>query len=258
MIIRTSLLCLLAATALAAPPEPVSLDYTCTDPDGSKLVCEGTWYAPAGDDKLPAVIVVHDWMGPSDHYRKVARELASHGMVAFAIDCYGKGVRPTDRQSAAAAAGHVRGDAARFRARMKAALAALLTIPRVDPEQVVAQGYCFGGTAVLELARSGAKVRGVVSLHGGLKTLAPASKGAVGAKVLVLHGAADPHVPPAEVTAFMAEMRAAEVDWQLIHYAGAVHGFTKPGKAYQEAAAKRARAHTLLFYEQVLGRKLRR
>jgi dienelactone hydrolase len=110
-------------------------------------------------------------------------------------------------------------------------------------------GYCFGGLAVLELARSGAAVAGVVSVHGSLSTSRPARPGAMGARVLVCHGGSDPHVPRADVEHFVDEMTAAEADWQLNVYGGAVHGFTHdtdtgqtPGVAYDATADARSRA----------------
>lgn len=259
---RLTLLCLLLALPCAAfadddAPTRQDLPYVSEDPGGAKTTCEGVLFHH-GDDKgkLPGLLVVHDWKGPSKYYEGVAAQFASHGMVVLAVDCYGKGVRPKSREEAAAAAGKLRNaeSADLFRARMRAGLKALLATGKVDPERIAAVGYCFGGTAVLELARDGQDVAGVISIHGGLKTAAKAEKGKLTAKVLALHGAADRAVPPAEVAAFMAEMAAAGADWQLVHYADARHAFTKPhSDRYQEAAAKRARAHALLFLDEVLG-----
>jgi dienelactone hydrolase len=117
-----------------------------------------------------------------------------------------------------------------------------------DPKRIAAIGYCFGGTAVLELARSGADLAAVVSFHGGLSSPAPADARKIKAKVLALHGADDPNVPPQEVAAFREEMRQGGVDWQLIAYGGAVHAFTdwnagndnSTGAAYNERADRRS------------------
>jgi dienelactone hydrolase len=119
-------------------------------------------------------------------------------------------------------------------------------------------GYCFGGGAVLELARSGADLSGVVSFHGNLDTSNPADAKQVKAKLLVLHGANDPNVPPAQVAAFEDEMRAAGVDWQLVVYSGAVHGFTNPanasdpstGLAYDARADRRSWQAMRAFFDE--------
>lgn len=198
--------------------------------------------------KLPGVLIVHAWKGIGDHERKSAERLAADGYVAFALDIYGKGVRPKTNPEAAKQAGKYRGDRALLRARAAAGLEVLRKQPRVDPERIAAIGYCFGGGAVLELARSGAAVRGVVSFHGNLDTPDASHAKNIRSKVLVLHGAADPHVPMSQVETFAGEMEAANVDWRLVMYGGAVHAFSDPaagadpsrGAAYDERAANRS------------------
>ena len=146
-----------------------------------------------------------------------------------------------------------------LRARVNAALRTLRKEPHVDPERVAAIGYCFGGTTVLELARSGAEIAGVVSFHGGLDTPNPADAKSIRCKLLVLHGADDPNVPPSQVAAFESEMTTAGVDWQLIKYSGAVHAFTNPeaghdnskGAAYNERAAKRSWEAMKVFFAEI-------
>jgi dienelactone hydrolase len=141
-------------------------------------------------------------------------------------------------------AGTYKKDRALLRARVAAGLATLKAQPQVAPDQVAAMGYCFGGTTVLELARSGAEVAGVVSFHGGLDSPAPQDGKNIRAKVLVLHGADDPYVPADQVAGFETEMREAGVDWQLLAYGGAVHGFTNPanGDDNRKGAAYNAKA----------------
>ena len=140
-----------------------------------------------------------------------------------------------------------------------AALDELKKNPNVDEKRIAATGYCFGGTAVLELARSGAPVVGVVTFHGGLDTPKPEDAKNIKGKVLVLHGADDPAVPPAQVAAFMEEMRKGGVDWQMVFYADAVHSFTKPaagtdkskGNAYNEKADKRSWEAMKSFFKEI-------
>jgi dienelactone hydrolase len=171
---------------------------------------------------------------------------------------YGKGIRPSNVQEASAEAGKYKSNRNLFRERVRAGLNELLKEPKADAVRVAAIGYCFGGTGVLELARSGAPVKGIVSFHGGLDSPTPEDARNITSKVLVLHGADDPFVPPKEVDAFENEMRAGKVDWQLISYGNAVHSFTNPaagsdnskGSAYNELADKRSwRAMETFFGE---------
>lgn len=197
---------------------------------------------------LPGVLVVHDWSGPGPYSRRRAEQLAEAGYVAFAIDMYGQGVRPTTMEEKAKQAGIYRSDRALMRARARAGLDVLLANPRVDAKRVAAIGYCFGGGTALELARSGAPLAGVVSFHGNLDTPNPTDAKAIKAKLLICHGADDPFVPAEQVSAFQKEMKDAGVDYQFIAYSGAVHAFTQKeagndnskGAAYNEAADRRS------------------
>jgi dienelactone hydrolase len=211
--------------------------------------------------KRPVIMVVHQWMGLGDYEKKRAEMLAGLGYVAFCADIYGKGVRASEPGEAAKLAGKYKSDVPLLRARVKTALEAAKRHPKADPANSAAIGYCFGGTTVLELARAGADTKGVVSFHGGLGTPAPATAGTVKAKVLVLHGADDPFVPPAEVAAFEKEMRDAAADWQLVSYGGAVHSFTDwkatnlnlQGAAYHEKADQRSWAAMEAFFGELFG-----
>jgi dienelactone hydrolase len=216
-------------------------------------------YDDAMEGKLPAVLVVHEWMGLGDHAKNSANKLAEMGYVAFAVDIYGKGVRAKDTKEAAELAGKYRGgDRSLLRGRINAALEWIRQHEKVDAQNVAAIGYCFGGTTVLELARSGADVKGVVSFHGGLGAVNAEDAKKIKCKVLVLHGADDPYVSAEEIAGFKKEMRDAGVDWQMIYYSGAVHSFTNPaagndnskGAAYNEKADKRSwEAMRLFFFE---------
>jgi dienelactone hydrolase len=206
-------------------------------------------YDTAGPAKKPGVLVVHDWLGVSADTRKRVEMLARMGYVAFAADVYGKGVRPANGKEAGPLAGQYKaGDRALLRARVMAGFQELSRQPNVDPTRIAAIGFCFGGTTVLELARSGADVVGVVSFHGGLDASPSAPSRKVKAKVLALHGADDPYVPDAQVKAFEDEMRASGVDWTLVKYSGAVHAFTvvsagndnSKGAAYNATADRRS------------------
>jgi dienelactone hydrolase len=198
----------------------------------------------AKEGSRPGVLVVHEWTGLGDYAKSRARQLAELGYLAFAVDIYGKGVRPQPPQDAGKQAGIYKNDRKLMRARILAGLDELRKNPLCDPQRIAAIGYCFGGTVVLELARSGADIAGVVSFHGGLDTPTPSDAKNVKCKVLVLHGGDDPYVPLKDVEAFENEMRAAGADWQFFVYGGAVHSFTNPnsGSDRSKGAAYDARA----------------
>jgi len=209
----------------------------------------------------PGVLVVHEWWGINDYIKRRTEQLAQLGYIAFAADIYGKGIRAKTREEARALAGKFRSgkDRTLLRARVNAGLEILKTKTQVDPKRIAAIGYCFGGTTALELARSGADVAGVVCIHGGLETPNPDDARNIKAKVLVLAGAADPTVRPDHVVAFGEEMDKAGVDWYLVSYGNAVHGFTNPengadnaqGVAYNEKADKRSWQAMRDFFEEI-------
>ncbi len=213
---------------------------------------------PVGEKK-PGVLIVHDWMGLGPFAKAKAEALARMGYVAFAVDIYGKGIRPKDQTEAGKFATEYKSNRPLLRSRINAALAVLQKQGNVDSGKIAAIGFCFGGTTVLELARAGSAVRGVVSFHGGLETPMPAEAKKVKAKVLVLHGADDPYVPDAEVANFESEMRKAGVDWQLVKYSGAVHSFTNreagtdnsKGAAFNESADKRSWIAMKNFFAEI-------
>jgi dienelactone hydrolase len=215
---------------------------------GETVLAGVSVYDDAIQGKRPAVLVVHQWKGLGEYEKKRAEMLARMGYNVFAADIYGKGIRPQTPQAAGAEAGKYKNDRALLRARVRAALEMLARHELTDPKRIAAIGYCFGGMAVLELARSGADVAGVVSFHGGLSSPTPGDAKNIRAKVLALHGADDRAVPASEVAAFEDEMRQGGVDWQLIAYGGAVHAFTdwnagsdnSKGAAYNERADRRS------------------
>jgi dienelactone hydrolase len=209
----------------------------------------------------PGILIVHQWKGLGAYEKMRAEMLAKMGYIAFACDIYGKGIRPTAMQDAAAQAGKYKNDRQLLRERVNAGLAELRKQKGVDGNKIAAIGYCFGGTTVLELARSGADVNGVVSFHGGLGSPRPEDAKNIKSKVLALHGADDPNVPPAEVAGFEKEMRDAKIDWQLVAYGNAVHSFTdkssgndnSKGAAYNEKADKRSWEAMKSFFAEIFG-----
>ena len=209
----------------------------------------------------PGVLVVHEWYGLNDYAKSRADQLAELGYVAFAVDMYGKGVRAKNPEEAARLAGIYKNDRALMRKRVRAGLDWLQNHQLVDPKRMAAIGYCFGGSTVLELARSGADVAGVVSFHGNLDTPNTEEAKSIKTKVLVLHGADDPIVPPRQVHAFQEEMRQGGVDWQMVFYGGTVHSFTNPasgsdassGVAYNANADRRSWEAMKSFFFEIFG-----
>jgi dienelactone hydrolase len=228
--------------------------------DGDQVFQGYVAYDTAAAGPRPGVLIVHQWKGLTDYEIKRAEMLAGLGYVAFCADIYGKGIRPKTAQEAGAQAGKYKQDRALLRARVGLALQTMRQNPKVSPANIAAIGYCFGGTTVIELARSGADVRGVVSFHGGLDSPKPEDGKQIRCKVLALHGADDPFVPAKDLAAFEEELRAAKVDWALVKYGGAVHSFTDwnmkdsqmPGAAYNEAADRRSWEAMKTFFGEIL------
>ncbi|HLO87230.1 MAG TPA: dienelactone hydrolase family protein [Nostocaceae cyanobacterium] len=215
-------------------------------------------YDDAIKGKRPGVLVVHEWNGLQSYAKKRTEDLAKLGYVAFAADIYGKGVRPKNPEESAAQSTFYRQNRKLLRERAIAGLQVLQKNSLTDTKRIAAIGYCFGGTTVLELARSGANIAGVVSFHGGLDTPNPADAKNIKAKVLVLHGADDPYVPAEQLQAFENEMRLAKVDWQLISYGGVVHAFTNPeykgqikGALYNASADERSWQAMRQFFAEI-------
>jgi dienelactone hydrolase len=205
----------------------------------------------------PGVLIVHQWKGLTDYEQKRAGMLAKLGYAAFCVDIYGKGVRPKTPQEAGAEAGKYKRDRPLLRERVNAGLDTFRKQTVVDPKRIAAIGYCFGGTTVIELARGGADIAGVVSFHGGLDSPKPEDGKNIKCKVLACHGADDPFVPAKDLEAFESEMRNSGVDWRLNKYGGAVHSFTDwgmdgsmKGAKYDEKADKRSWEDMKAFFAE--------
>jgi dienelactone hydrolase len=188
----------------------------------------------------PGILVVHAGTGLDDHAKNRAKRLAEWGYVAFACDMYGDGVAG-DRDRVLSVLNELRHDPPNLCRRVSAGLDVLRSHPCVDG-RIAAIGYCFGGFTVLELARGGANLAGVVSVHGTLSTSKPAPRDQIKAKILACCGALDPHVPMTQVSAFIDEMNESGADWQMAIYGGAKHGFAHengpklPGVEYHALA----------------------
>lgn len=215
-------------------------------------------YDPGRGAKQPAVLIVHEWWGLNDYAKRRARQLAKMGYVAFALDMYGKGKSTKEIAKAQDWSGHFRGSPL-LRQRALAGLEVLRANPHVDARRIAAIGYCFGGTTVMELAYSGAPLTGVVSFHGSLPAPKPADFKNVKAKILVCHGADDAYVSSKNIAEMQSALNAANTDWQMIYYSGAVHSFTNPdadnanvsGVAYNADADRRSWQHMQAFLTEI-------
>ena len=209
----------------------------------------------------PGVMVCHDWTGRRDFATRKADEIAAMGYVGFAVDMYGKGVfgKDGDIEGNSALMGPLAGDRASLRARMEAALDRIRSLDVVDSSKIGAMGYCFGGMCVLELARAGADIGGVISIHG-IFTPGDVPNADITARILCLHGQDDPMVPPQQVLDFENEMTAAGADWQVHAYGGTMHAFTNPdandpdfGAVFNSVADRRATQSIKNFWSEIFG-----
>ncbi len=207
----------------------------------------------------PGVVISHTWAGRGAFEESKALALAEQGYVAMALDMYGAGILGSSPEENAGLMAPLVADRGLLQARINCAVDVLRWQQEVEPDKVAALGFCFGGLCVLDLARSGANVRGVVSLHG-LFTPADTPTQPIQAAVLCLHGYDDPMVPPETVVALADELTAANADWQIHAYGGTVHAFTNPaaddaeaGTVFSERANRRAWAAVDDFLREVLA-----
>lgn len=216
----------------------------------------------AYDDKnvhpKPCVLVVHDWGGRAEAVCNKAKQLANMGFVGFAVDMYGQAKLGKDKVEKRALMTPLRQDRKRLAARMVAAFNTVAALPQVDPKKIAAMGYCFGGLCVLDLARTGIDIKGVISFHGVLSAPKDTDLTPMSAKILVLHGYDDPLVLPDEVFQFAHEMTQRKADWQIHMYGQTAHSFTDPtanddemGLHYNSTADRRSWKSTELFLQEI-------
>ncbi len=207
------------------------------------------------DDTQPLVLVVHDWNGLDDYEKRRTQMLAEQGYAAFAVDLYGQGVRPSNSDESRAQSGALRADRPLMRSRLQAGLAQALAQPGVDGSSVVAMGYCFGGAAVLEMARAGMDVDGFVSFHGSFETPEGQDYTQTQGRILILHGSDDPAAPMADVTQLAAELDAADVSFAMEIYGGVDHAFTvwSDANRYDGMADRRSWRSLMTFLGETLG-----
>jgi len=222
--------------------------------DGHKTCEAYVAWDDAGSGPRPGVLVSHAWRGRSEFDNEQARRLAAAGYVGFALDLYGKGVTGSSNEENSRLMQPFMKDRAMLADCLHTAHAEMRELPEVDAARTAAIGFCFGGLCVLDLARSGAELAGVVSFHGLLKPNGLANEAPFTAKVLVLHGWDDPLAPPDEVLALGRELSERQCDWQLHAYGNTRHAFTNPqandvanGLVYRPLAAGRAFALADLF-----------
>jgi dienelactone hydrolase len=214
---------------------------------------------PDVQGKVPGILVIPEAPGPGAHVIRRAEALAKLNYVALAADLHGDGRVLADPRTIRPTIDLLKSEPERLYRRLRAGLDALAQVPQVDPERMAVIGYCFGGWCALELARTGAPLRGVAVFHGALNTMQKDSAGQIRGKVLVCSGSSDPFVPAAQVTAFCEEMSVAGVDWQVNLYGGVRHGFTspeaggnpQPGFGYSPAADRRSWAELRSFLGEI-------
>lgn len=182
----------------------------------------------AFEGRRPAILVVHEWWGHNAYARERAEMLAALGYTALAVDMYGDGRTAAHPEDAGRFAGEIRNNMPMARERFAAALELVKKKPTVDPDRIAAIGYCFGGGVVLEMARAGVDLDGVVSFHGSLATTGPARAGEVKAAILVFNGGGDPFITAEEIETFRKEMESAGAEYRFVQYPGVRHSFTNP------------------------------
>ena len=218
-------------------------------------------YDDAAGGKRPGIVVYPEWWGLTDYAKRRAHMLAEMGYVAMAVDLFGNGQTTEDAATAGKWAGALKADRKVLRERANAGLEQLKKNPRVDASKLGAIGYCFGGSTAIELGRSGADVKAIVTFHAALDSPSPADGKNIKGRLLVCHGGDDNFESPKDLAAFEEEMRQNHVDWQMNIYGGAVHSFTNPeadkhgipGIAYNKRADERSWQDMQTVVREVFG-----
>ena len=244
---------LLSTTTTTAQLKPVK--YA----DGDQVLNGLSIKSSKKNSQNPGILLLPAWKGIDNASKQIAENLSKLGYTVFIADIYGEGNYPKDNAEAGKQSGFYKKNHEAYQKRIQLALEQLVK-SGASADNIVAIGYCFGGTGVLEAARGHLNVKGVVSFHGGLGKDATRPAEPITSKVLICHGADDPNVKPEEITAFQKEMRDTKADWQMIYYGNSVHSFTNPeagndnskGNAYNADAAKRSFEHLQLFLNEVL------
>ncbi len=215
-------------------------------------------YDNAWSANKPAVLISHAWGGRDHFVINKARKLAELGYVGFAVDMYGQGILGKNAEENGRLMRPLMENRQKLQQRMLAAVEVAKELPCVNNDEIAAIGFCFGGLCALDLARTGAAIKGVVSFHGLLKPPGNTQGNKIQAKVLALHGNDDPMVPPEHVLAFQEEMTKAGVDWQFISYGNTMHAFTNPaandpgfGTVYQADADRRSWLAMQNFFAEI-------
>ncbi|CAD0005539.1 MULTISPECIES: dienelactone hydrolase family protein [Flavobacterium] len=227
--------------------------------DGDQVLNGLSIKAAKKSSQNPGILLLPAWLGIDNASKEIAENLSKLGYTVFIADIYGEGNYPTNTSEAGKQAGYYKKNYEAYQKRIQLALDQLIK-SGANADNIVAIGYCFGGTGVLEAGRGHLNVKGVVSFHGGLGKDAARPSETITTKVLACHGADDPFVSKEEIAAFQQEMRDTKADWQMIYYANSVHSFTNPeagndnskGAAYNAVAAKRSFEHLKLFLNEVL------
>jgi dienelactone hydrolase len=246
---------------MSAELEPQLQPLQFVEYESNGTVLRGEMAVPAAPGKHPAVLVMHNAYGLGEHMRTVVRKLAKLGYIALATDMYGGGIFHTDLKQTGASIGPLLSAPELLRARTVGWFETLAGLPNVDRNRIAAIGYCFGGQCVLELARSGANIKAMVSYHGLLTTSMPAQPGAIKGEVAIYTGAKDPFAPPEHVNGLRAELSAAGAKYQITEFGEAAHAFTdpdaavasRPGIAYHALSDAISWAGTLALLEETIG-----
>ena len=211
---------------------------------------QGNYYK--GLNGKAGIVIFHQWMGLSNHEKDVAERLNKLGYTVLAADVYGKGKIPADRAQAKKTATSFYSSRLKLRNHANAAFQKLVSLSGIKENKIFAIGYCFGGSTVLELGRSGTETAGIVSLHGGLANPNPGDDAKIKGKILILHGAEDKAVSMKDVNASIQNLRKYKKDWSLHIFSDAVHGFTHrhDRKRYNKKADNRSWEIMLNFFRE--------